>query len=201
LFLYKQIMLKKLLITAFLFLTQLNAIDIPNNFYIEQPVSINENCRLFMLKEGKERVGFLMRIEGETLAYKLYSKNAFIEARTAMHPAPELKKVIFDVFDSEKNLIGSIVEDWSGSFVSFELFSAEGALIAKGGQDFWGITFLLVDPYDEHPLVSMVGSFKTWNYEVQILDPSWLQEVDARLILLFLPFSNDAQTLHKEFSK
>lgn len=164
----------------------LSAVD----FFIEQPTAINENSQIVVMSD---KAGFLMRQHGGALIYKLYSKDAVLEAWAKMRA--EKEKVIVDLFDPENELIGTIVEDWSAPYASFTLFSADSQEIGKGEQDFWGITFVLTD-FNDKPLVYMAGSFSNLNYEVEILG-----QIDDRLIRFFLPFSLDAQTLHKRLCK
>lgn len=192
-------MFKKLFIICSMICCGLGA-ELPDNFAIEMPL-FKGNKSFFTIKD-KSDIGYVVRncnSSSKTIEYITWTFENGFEAKAKRGPSDKDNRVVFEIFDAEQNLLGTVKENWHNCYLapSFELYTANNELIAKAGHDCLLHTLNLTDPADEqHVLVSVTTGFTTFTYSVEILDLQWKSEVDPRLLLLFTTLAIDAPYMH-----
>lgn len=199
-------MFKKYLLFAALILARcgLEAFEVPNYFYIDTPKVYTVGDDMMDIRADEKNLGLIKRhITGSVWSrripqYDLYSAKDGFEAVAKVDSTDRKYRVVFSIKDKNDQSLGSVEENWENtSYFSYnptiEIYSADQELLAIGKSNFNRTSFTLIDPIDEHVLVSAASQEVLFlgNWLVLIEDPQFLNRVDSRLLILSLSISPD----------
>ncbi len=106
-----------------------------------------------------------------------------------------------DVFDTNKEMLGSVEEKIFNWFPSFEIFSADGVSLANASMNFWGTKFTLYDGRSDRVLAEMSRPFfrmrNFWTIDIKNMSRIQERKLDPRLLLTVLAVQGDIENLER----
>lgn len=187
----------------------IEALEIPNNFFMDTPRTYLCGDDIINLQAENTSFGFIKRhISGSIWTrripqYDLYSPTEGYEAVAKVASSDGKYRVIFSVKDKHGQSIGKVEENWEDTFIYYnptiEIYSVDQELLAIVEGNYQGNSLTLFDPKDRHIFASVIsgGLFLLGNWNVLIEDTELLNRIDPRLLILSLSISADRSFHYK----
>ena len=176
-------------------------LQLPPTFTIDAPT--NEIYQtLFAVKRESEELANLFRIvqPEKSYIYYLFTEDCHLAATAKAAHSSDSKIVLFELFDADKRMIGTVEEVWTNtSFLKksaarpyLQLYSEERKLVAKAQYAQSNQTITLSDPEtrQEFAVASLQEGSRIYNLQ-------WNEGIDSRLFLLLVCIAADAPLYHK----
>lgn len=113
---------------------------------------------------------------------------------------------VFDVTDSNENLIGSVHQTYFTFFPTFQIISPDYEIKANAELNFWGTKYILLDPVTDQEIARLTRpffKFFTDKWTVTITNPELFAQknIDPRLFVLVMVFQTDRDNWSRSTSK
>lgn len=189
-------MFKKLLSLFCLCSLSLSALQsFPSEFYVKERWIAATTT--FDIESDEFKLGTVHRkFFSWTPEYHLKDMNGEFQAKAKMRFWSF--QTIFDVEDGQGKPLGTVEQNLTWFFPSFEIVSPTHQRLAKAELNFWGTKYTITDRNDDHVIALLTRPFfqffkNTWT--VTIVDPKAIDEkaINPNLFLVLIAFQVDSE--------
>lgn len=167
--------------------------DIPPKFYIkENPWALTTT---FDIESDDEKLGSVNRdLWSFGLTYHFYDAFEKLQAKAIRRFFAFT--IVFDVSDHNDSLLGTVEEEIFTFYPTFQIISSDAKILAKASLDFWGTSYTIYDPVDNHLIATLSRSLFSLHdvWTAEIIDPyAFQKKIDPRLFILLVVFQTDKE--------
>ncbi len=155
----------------------------------------------FDIESNTHKLGVVRRrIFSLTTQYDFYDVNDFHRSTAKMRFFSF--GAVFDVKDVNDVKLGCVEERVFSFFPTFRVFSPHGHILATARMNFWGTSYTIKSPIDDHVIAMMTRPFFSFrdHWTIKILDPMYFVErgVHPHLFITIAAFQTDLDNWRRQ---
>ena len=186
--------MNKLFIFLLLITTPLQAIELSEKMYVKE--KFLSWTTSFKIETDESRVGIVYR------KFFTLTKEYHLEDLEQNLVSKAISRfwslgITFDIVDAQGELIGVVEERLLNILPTFEIFSPTKEKLAKAKLNFWGTTYTVKDPIDDHVIATFYRPYfhflNNWTITIEYMDAINEKNIHPHMFLVLMALQVDIE--------